>query len=244
MKFSKKTLISILGTLCLLAGGGSLLGFDKDPIVFESLESKTIQNGPVFNRVAWFPGWARDVWMMQQSHKGLAPPFHEWDRLAIVIDKTTFPRSAIFYQIEPGALKWDPNAPMKPLHVQCFMCHSNGPRALRPQLESKDIALSAWDQARVILWNLRIKTYGRIESTADGDPLRFKFTGAFENEKLHVQTCAKCHNDSFWGRGSLTRQNFLAIDFMVSRHFMPPPGFALKAGERERISAFTRGLPQ
>ena len=226
------------------------------PILIESLESKTISGQPVFNRIAWFPGWSHDTWMMQQSHQGLFREFHQWDRLAIVVDKTTRPRTARFYQFEPGNLSWDPQSKMRPFRAACFMCHSNGPRAIRPNFDSDNIRLSALDRARVFLWDLRIKTYGRVladpahalskdeEALASaGKMTPFRYPGKDENEPLHLSSCIKCHNESWWGRGSLTRQHFATIGFMVENGFMPPPGFRLKESEKGDLRRFIRGLP-
>jgi hypothetical protein len=254
---------AIKGRVILISGAGALiaglllcLGLDSRPILIQSIESKTKTGGPVFNRIAWTPGWKQDVWMMQQSHVGLAPPFHEWDRLAIVVDKTRWPHTARFYQIEPGELRWNPAAAVRPYRAACFMCHSNGPRAIRPDPRSDRVRMSAWNRARVALWDLRVKTYGHIAPDPVHDPALvdgaavvagkltpFRYPGAFENEKLAVSTCLKCHNDKWWGRGSLSRQNFIAIDFMVSNGIMPPPGFSLGADERKRVSRFVNGLP-
>lgn len=252
IKRSVKAGALVTGLLLLISAGVALaaLSTDRSPILIQSLESRTREGGPVFNRIGWFPGRRQDVWVMQQSHAGLKPAFHEWDRLAIVVDKTRSPKIARFYQFEPGQLEWNPQAKLKPFRATCFMCHSNGPRAVRPDLapSSSAAALSFKDQVRLLLWNARVKTYGRIvtdpkevlSTAAAITPLRY--TGKSENEKLPVATCRTCHNEEFWGRGALTRQNFMSIGFMVENGFMPPPGFHLEKSEKEEISRFVQGL--
>jgi hypothetical protein len=217
---------------------------DPRPILIESLESRTLQDGAVFNRIQWFPGWKQDVWMMQQSHHGLDAQFENWDRLAIVVDKTRSPKVARFYQIEPGQLSWTPHARPVPYVAACFMCHSNGPRAIRPRLDSDQMQLSAWNRLRVTAADFRIKTYGHIlgEAGQSVGLTPFRYSGAVENEKLPIQTCMKCHREAWWGRGALTRQNSPTIDFMVRNGIMPPPGFKLSAPEKRELCRFLKGF--
>jgi hypothetical protein len=181
----------------------------------------------VFNRIAWYPGAERDLWVMQQSHDGRDVPFHSWDRLAIEVDRT---RSvARFVQVEPGPIERAAiSAAPRPRRAECSMCHLNGPRVIRP-LD----ALSAWDRGRLALWNLRIKTYGRVRSS---EPV------SAENTPLPLKTCAKCHNDSAWGRGQLTRQNEVTIRFMVREGYMPPWGFRMEESEKRELGLFLRGF--
>lgn len=76
---------------------------------------------------------------------------------------------------------------------------------------------------------------------AESTPLRY--AGSFENERLAVKTCLKCHGENSWVRGPLTRQNFMSIGFMVEKGFMPPPGFGLDEGERRELKRFIQGFP-
>ncbi len=260
MRTSIKRKINRIGMGALSTGlpflilGMILLRIDS-PIHIESLESKTISGEPVFNRIRWLPGWKQDVWMMQQSHRGLGDGFDQWDRLAIVVDKTTFPRTARYYQFEPGNLSWNSKALARPFRAACFMCHSNGPRVVRPNLDSPQIKISTLNQARLFIWALRIKTYGRVVADPVHDvlgenktlittrrPTPFRYPGKYENEPLTLSACNKCHNESWWGRGSLTRQNLLAIGFMVKHGFMPPSGFHLNESEKKALNYETAGL--
>lgn len=59
--------------LVILTGMGVIPGLfilllHGDPIAFESLESKTADEQPVFNQVRVRFGWKQDVWVMKQSH--------------------------------------------------------------------------------------------------------------------------------------------------------------------------------
>lgn len=236
---------TILLILTLLAGLRAPLAL-LDPILIQSLESHTISGGPVFNRIAYFPGPHEDVWMMQQSHHGPEGPFDRWDRLAIVVTQGESPRTARFYQLAPGPLNGLVSGKPAPYRAACFMCHSNGPRAIRPDLSSVQASLGIRQRINVFLWNLRIKTYFRTLSIADNEDVRhaestpFRYPGPVENRELSPPTCVLCHNESSWGRGQLTRQNFMAISFMLENGFMPPPGFALDRDEKMKILRFAR----
>lgn len=217
------------------------------PVLIQSQESRTAEGQPLFNRIRWIPGWKQDIWMMQQSHQGMNAGFGEWDRLAIVVDKSRFPRVARFYQLEPGALEWTVGARETPFRASCLMCHSNGPRAVRPEPGSAAAPLGRGDRVSVALWNLRIKTYGRVVAD-EAASARFAGTtllaprGPGADEKLAAESCARCHRETVWGRGPLRRQNSIAIRFMVEEGHMPPPGFALPENERRKLLRFTRGL--
>jgi hypothetical protein len=161
-----------------------------------------------------------------------------------VVEKPHRSRTARFYQLEPGPLEWgDADIRQRPLRASCFTCHSNGPRAIRPNPNSAAAPLARWDRARIALWNVRIKTAGRTkEHPAQAAALDagtpFRLQGPFENQALAVAACVRCHNDSVWGRGALTRQNFTTMRHMVEKGHMPPRGFSLSAAERKALEEF------
>jgi hypothetical protein len=246
-----KALVMISSGAAILLGSAFLVTLfflwqDRDAVLIQSQESRTLTDGPVFNRIKWISEPTRDIWLMQQSHEGVHAA--NWDRLAIVVDKTKSPKVAKFYQMQPGALTFEPEKG-KEFRASCFMCHSNGPRAIRPQIGSANAPITAWGKAKIVLWNIRVKTYGRVladESHAVTDThlkTPFRHSGVFENETLKVKTCVLCHQDGGWvKRGPLTRQNFIAIQVMVETGNMPPPGFHLAEEEKKQIREFVLGL--
>jgi hypothetical protein len=219
--------------------------FDESPVLIQSLESKTIEGHPVFNRIQLQSTSSQDTWVMQQSHSGLETSSESWDRLAIIVDKTQSPKTAKFMQLEPGSMSIE-NAREIPYKVSCYLCHANGPRALRPDFNSSIAKITLWDRSRIWMWNLKIKTYGRIDTpdlkvAREGKP--FRYPQAWLNEKLQVKTCERCHKEEgLFARGTLTRQNFMAIRFLVESGQMPPAGFTLSDGEREEIVDFLKRL--
>ena len=78
--------------------------FFYEPVLIQSLESKTLFEEPVFNEIKWFSFKDKDVWMMNQSHFGKEASLDVIDRLAIVIDKTKSPKTAFFMQFKLGSL--------------------------------------------------------------------------------------------------------------------------------------------
>jgi hypothetical protein len=213
---------------------------DTSPIVIESLESKTINDAPVFNSISFLPARKQDTWLMKQSHNGAQWPAHQWDSLAIVVDKTHSPKTAQYFQFKAN------RKTQIDFKVSCFLCHSNGPRAIRPNLNSTDVPNSTWALFRIQILNLRIKTYGRVVHTpTEFEKLNaktpFRWASSQANEKLNVKTCLTCHNENgFLARGLLTRQNFLAINFLLKNKLMPPSGFKLSDEELAQINKFTQ----
>lgn len=227
-----KTLLSLGCAGCTL---GTLLFLDSRPILIESEESKTVKLKPVFNRILFEPGLKKDTWVMQQSHSGSQAPEHEWDRIAIVVDKEK--AEAEFFQLIPGDLKSPDLTKKLPLRASCFMCHSNGPRAIRPNVESLEAKLSLWNRARLLAWNLRVKSYGKLNAANKEPSFHLQEKGL--NVRLEVKACTKCHKDEgLFSRGALTREQFTAIRFMLDNGHMPPPGFSLTAKEKREINKF------
>lgn len=245
------TVLTATGIVAVTAGGAALL--TGEPIHFQSEESSTPEFGPILNRVQWIAEEGYDLWIMQQNQERKSHPFLKWDRLAILVDNTKSPKEARFFQLKPGTIT--PSLAElrheREFRVSCGNCHTNGPRALRPVFkffgkpaEEPAVTLSLRDFARAQLWNLRIKTYGRVvtpgNTTIGARPRRmpFHFPANEPPAKLEVKACTICHNDTKWGRGTLTRENFTTIKHMVDNGHMPPPGFPLSAQDRREIDAF------
>ena len=238
--------IALLALLILIVTSSAVaLYTDSQPVAFQSLESKTPEGKPVFNRITFYPSAKKDIWVMQQSHSGYYEEFKKWDRIAIAVDKSVEPKTAQFYQLEPGDSVFEAQKKVS-LKVSCFVCHANGPRAVRADFSGKDVSFS--DKIKIQLWNLRIKTYGKIE--ADGSAnmdskVPLKHDRPFDNETLEVKTCLKCHSgdgSKFFARSKLKRQHFMAIKFLIEQNMMPPPGFSLPDDERAAALAFANGL--
>lgn len=241
MSWTAKFCSFVLTLALALTGLAFFIWTDKRPIFIESLESKTNTNGAVFNKIQFASTADSEIWLMQQSHSGANAPQHEWDKIAIVVKKDNSIRKAEFYQLAPGPEPISMNLKPIGLKASCFLCHSNGPRAIRPNLDSQEVKVSYWDQARIQLWNLKIKSYGPMASLAPvSSKKEFRYDHSMANRELKVQSCTKCHNsEMFFGRGVLTKQNFMTIKFMVENKFMPPPGFQLTDQDRAELEEFT-----
>ncbi len=218
----------------------------EQPIRFQSFESKTLNDGPVFNKIKLFQYADKDVWMMNQSHFGLNTSLEKQDRLAIVIEKNKIQKTAYFMQIEPGPLEWSESLYQKKINfkVSCFICHANGPRAIRADLTG-EINLSYFNQIKIKYLNSKIVEYGLVKENQlhqieDLDlKTPFRYRGVIENEELNLKKCTKCQ-DGVW-RSKLTRQNFLPIQFLIKNHQMPP-NKNLNSVEIQKIKKFIDGF--
>ncbi|MFZ4714478.1 MAG: c-type cytochrome [Bacteriovoracaceae bacterium] len=187
--------------------------------------------------------------MMNQSFDGIHGK--NWERLAIVVDKKKRPLTARFYQIKAGELKWSENLidERVPYRVSCYTCHANGPRAIRPVPESKKANLGFFEKAKLLLWNTRIKSYGRIhyDPTHDQEDLSlnppFRDRSFKANDPLPVKTCLQCHQeDGLIARGALTRQHSDTIKYLVENKQMPPLGFSLTEAEKNQLVDYLKGF--
>lgn len=245
------TVLKITSIIMFMIGGWILYPQSLLPeeVLFLSLESKTPTGGKVYNKIKFFPGGKKDIWMMNQSHYGLNADSSQWDRLAIVVDNTKPQKTVEFLQLPPGDLKWSEDLRNQKMEnkISCFICHTNGPRAIRP--DAQQFELNLLSKAQIAVWNYRMKIYGRIKELNEQEAVDltakvpFRYRALFDNEPLLVKACTKCHyekNNS--GRGFLTRQNAVTIHFMVANKFMPPSQEELSAKDQEQISKFIVGL--
>jgi len=256
--FSGKSKI-FLGIFSLLLLGiflAMMLSFVFAPsatVIFESEESKTLEGKPVFNQV-WLEksDEQEDIWAMRQSHHGAK--FYPADQLRIVINKNTRPYRASFFQYSEKNGKAFEEVQYR---ASCFACHANGPRALRPVLNSEIFPLEVKSRLLVALWNFKIKSYGRVETAPETlikekvRAVKLKFEGAMDQDILKVKTCLYCHSDGsdpdgrWWQnhkRAPLLRQHAMSIQHLVETNQMPPFPFKLEEAEREAIQQFINGM--
>lgn len=229
--------------LIVCAGLGVCLGlffiyYSTASITFESLESKTDEGGPVFNRIHFLPGWTKDVWLMQQTHQGFNESFSKWDRLAIVVDKSSRPYVASFYQLPPGELNFE--ARPIPYKARCFACHANGPRAVRYNGSGNTVAPSMWGVFQSALWNLRIKAYGHVESRPAAEffsGVSFKSKHAILSRPLGLKTCERCHSAA-GVRNELHLEHVGTAHFLVRGGMMPPFPFQATGEEKALLERY------
>ncbi len=227
--------------LTFLVGSGFLLGLsfyvnNDSSISFQSLESVTTEGSAVFNEIKLLITPVKDIWIMRQSHHGYKMSRNQWDRLAIVVDKTKKPSLANFYQLSPGNLNFNNLNEAQPLKARCFACHSNGPRAILPNLNSH-LKLNLFQKAQIAIWNLRIKTYGRVNSIEgvhfeDGAP--FKSNVPILSRSLSLKSCTKCHaSDGL--RNPLNLEQIGTANFLVKNGFMPPFPFSISTEDAQLL---------
>lgn len=247
-----KTAMKLIFTMSVLLVGALsfIYVFNEREVFIESAESKNERFESVFNKIKFIQRTDRDIWMMNQSHYGRNASTGQWERLAIVVDKSKAPYQASFYQMTSGELEWSDALLEKrtPYRANCFTCHNNGPRAIRPEASSyKKLSMS--EKMILLLWNLKIKTYGRIHYNPIHDEedkvnkVVFRKRGIEHNDVLKVKTCMKCHTDSgLFSRGSLVRQQRGTIEYLVENGQMPPKGFLLNQKEQAELRDFVRGF--
>ena len=212
----------------IVVAGSFLYLFVTTPVMIQSAESRTRDGGPVYNEISWSYENGKEVWSMKQSHGGKDLPKKDWDRLRIIVDDT-----ATFLQLDEKNERIEYRA-------SCFLCHSNGPRAIHPVPGS--VSLS--DQMRIALFNFRIKLYGRVKANElpQIGSVPFRHAGRISNAPLNLSRCTSCHNeDGFLARGTLTRQNSITIAFMTKEKHMPPLG-ELSPEEKQYLENFMNGF--
>jgi hypothetical protein len=237
-----KLLLPLTLSLVLLSGALLYSFLTTTPSVkFESTESKTIEGKPVFNKIKLESHSTYDRWTMKQSHSGVQLPNDLWDELEIIVDKTQQPFTASFKQFKAGK--------EVEYRVSCFVCHSNGPRLIRANVNSQVLALKPAEKLQIFWWNLKIKSYGKVLSAEPDDlagsqrkvPLMFQ--SPLDKDQLQIKTCRYCHGgNSPFARSMLERQQAGTIEHLVSTGAMPPWPFSLDAHERQQLKDFLEGI--
>ncbi len=237
---AQKRLFSLIMTL-LLAGGVFLLATASDSITFESIESRTLEDLPVYNQVSFETNGNEDIWKMKQSHGGRHLALKDWDQLMIKVDKSKRPFKVSYHQLKNGK--------EVEYKVSCYFCHSNGPRIIRPELKSAKAPLTLQQRMQIQLWNMRMKSYGKVvinpkSLTFAGKPREtpLKYFGKRDVEPLKLSSCTMCHHDSWWGRGTLTRQQALPMAHLVKTKQMPPWPFSITPEEQEKLNVYLKGF--
>lgn len=229
--------ISIILTLGLgLFLGLALMITQGKAVSFESWESLGQDNAPVFNEIQFRPGIHVDLWIMRQSHHGLTADKTKWDRLAIRVKKSQSPMTAEFFQLSPGDSEFNGLAESIPLKVACLSCHANGPRAIRPKVDSTWIKNSPLEIVSITLMNLRIKTYGIMKNQEavhfdEGAPLSNSQGTA---EAIQWRSCQYCHSEQGI-RSKLSLEQAGSIRFMLKNKLMPPFPFRIFAEDQDQM---------
>jgi len=169
--------------------------------------------------------------MWQGLEDGSAPK----DLLAIVVEG----KKATFFQLDPNKSDVSVNsfAPIS-YRASCMSCHSNGPRALRPQKIISGGLLKPLQWVSVVLLNLRIKLYAQLKSvpyqtdaktTASFHPLR-------KSQRMHLglKSCVKCHRQGGL-RAPLTNEQWWTAKHLVTSGSMPPWPYRISKEDKAKL---------
>jgi len=274
-----RTRLFALVIFVMLLGFESISLLQKRIVVFESRESKDKSGQPVFNQIRFIQNSSDDLWEMRQLHpdknkqSSVELDVTAFDKADFVSTSVTDGKAgaalktAVFRQFEPS--EWGAKRTEREYSVNCGLCHSNGPRLVRPKWDSVIAPIGVLDALTIGVWNLRIKTYGLIEpvetfigesesllKTSKQRVVRFNLKGSSWKQPLQLESCSLCHgpkNKTFnlgWlvpeilRRNVLTKQNFLSISHLTQEGSMPPPLHSLSSGDEERLGRFLKAVTQ
>ena len=198
-------------------------------VAFVSGESRGHDGDRVINRI-WQIGareasggaFRADVWCMAQrrADETKAQP----SLLAITIAAATkkgLPRSATFLQLrKTRAGTYKIVAPQAP----CLMCHSNGPRGIRPERVERLPVPNEEETSIIAGWNTEIAGTGEIVGVDPREsgriqmpPLHLLPSGG--GAELKVGMCADCHRSGSGVRSPLRPENEGSIRFLIGGGF-------------------------
>lgn len=201
-----------------------LLSPVEGSILFKSYESKTKDNKEVWNKITLISTNDKDIWKMKQSHHGISSKV--WDDIEIIVTKKSYPYRAQYKQLKDGKII--------DYKASCFRCHPNGPRLIRPHLNTQ---LSIKEKILLTKMNSLIKSYGYVK-TEDVFKSKVPLIKSRINKSKHlkIKSCYKCHNGI--ERGFITKENTETAKFLLLNKQMPPWPYTIGKAEVNLLNEF------
>lgn len=221
------TAFKIISSLIGILLGGIL----PNEILIESLESRTPQNKPIYNKISLKQIKDSDIWSMRQSHHGLNTD--KWDHIEIRVNKSTSPYSVTYHQLENGK--------EVEYKADCLRCHSNGPRFIRPK--EGIVKLTLKDKLQLLKWNMLIKSYGimnyKENKISRRELVLHEMKPSIEFAK--IKSCTQCHTKN-GPRAPLSDQHKLTSEFLVRKGMMPPWPYKITKSDKRLLNKFHYGM--
>ena len=202
----------------------------NEQFIFKSWESKTKDNKPVYNQITLKTEGSNDIWEMKQSHSGRGSS--KWGHIRIIVHKERKPYVVSYHQLKNGK--------EVEFKTNCFRCHSNGPRLIRPSPEDYS-SLSLKKKITLKKWNFLIKSYG---------PLRIKKNNPFkrkislikkEMRVLNLKSCISCHAEDS-ARLPFKVNHLATAHFLVKTGQMPPWPYKISIADKNTINRYFYGF--
>lgn len=210
----------------------------KDALCFKSAES-SFNLGAVRNCILLFEEGNSQFWLMKQDiqyDKGNVA-----NLIGIVVDVSKDPRKAksTASYFEFDRTKFEDAGVLQPqaYKVPCLMCHSSGPRAIRPYSQDSLYPESKIDLAKLEVWNQKIAAlkqvdYAKPNSQQEG---KLQLSDARSQIPLNIVACTECHSKSGI-REPLTYMQQNSITFLTGNHptaAMPPKGHSISKVDQD-----------
>lgn len=197
---------------------------DADVLSFQSAESKSARDGPIFNRIKKFVGKRFTVWSMRQAADGLRQDPQHRSLVIVAVDRD---KAAYYFEAKPKPVASGELPEFTKPSVPCLRCHANGPRAIRPESSFDFPKLSTANHKRLQGWNEEIRNQGvvtnfvgknraLVSSLVDGDAL------------LPESLCTECHSTQSGVRGPLFRSHEASIRFLLTHADHESSGFTFQ----------------
>jgi len=221
--------MSILNAFKLFSLGLHLVAgpFLPSEVLFESIESKTSNGGPVFNKISLEQTDTHDVWTMKQSHHGKHAK--NWDLIQIKVH--TKNKTATYHQLDKEGKEIE-------FKTSCFRCHAGGPRYIRPKA-----GLSFTQKLQVQKWNWLIKSYGDIKNSESKAIAvrKVPFNESKTDHPITIKSCTHCHYQG-GPRAPLTSAHKLTIKHLIKTKQMPPWPYKMTKKDQKALKRFIYGF--
>ncbi|MCX6119181.1 MAG: hypothetical protein NT027_16715 [Proteobacteria bacterium] len=222
----------------------------KKPLCFVSEES-SYDLGVVRNCIVRLGPKQQRAWFMFQKINVSGEKKIIKNLIAIQMDMTK-PKTASAQYLELDRTAFDRESLLKavPFKVPCLVCHSSGPRVIRPTTDSYK-SMSENDRKLLQSFNEEITSYNSVATTSDGEDARLglfpKNYEQLKKIKVPIESCRECHNQADGVRSELSLAQKGTIAFMSihsgknrARPFMP--GKEVQALSKEELSCLSQWL--
>lgn len=200
--------------VALTAADGNVLKGTKSMLCFVSAES-SFGLGAVTNCIQEIPDGENSLWLMKQDIETKDRSFKNLIATYVERRKDKLPM-AYYLELERDQFDQSGRLEATSYKVPCTMCHSSGPRLIRPTTLSLG-RLEPREKTLLEQWNQKIAAYKIVETFVPTSEQRKRLVSENPraNEPLKLGSCLQCHNGSSGVRSSLTRRHAGMIRYLA-----------------------------
>lgn len=209
--------LKTMATIKALLRTDSAQDFTKDALCFVSAES-SYGLGVVENCIKEFKTSQGTLWLMRQNIETTTTSGRNIANLIATYVEARPNQTPISYYLELDRPAFEARGTIVPMDykVPCGMCHSSGPRLIRPQAASEK-KFSLKDKRLLTAFNKRILEYKIVETFKPSGTTGEKLYPRQDTppKPLQLAACYECHNSKTGVRAELSTHQAASIHYLA-----------------------------